>query len=48
AGYDPRLGARPMRRALQRAVEDTVAQKILRKELAPGAHATLDVGDLSL
>jgi ATP-dependent Clp protease ATP-binding subunit ClpC len=48
AGYDPRLGARPMRRALQRAVEDTVAQKILRQELAPGAHAVLDVGDLSL
>jgi len=48
AGYDPRLGARPMRRALQRAVEDTVAQKILRKEISAGDHVTLDVGDLSL
>jgi ATP-dependent Clp protease ATP-binding subunit ClpC len=48
AGYDPRLGARPMRRTLQRAVEDTVAQKILRKELSPGDHTTLDVGDLTL
>jgi ATP-dependent Clp protease ATP-binding subunit ClpA len=48
AGYDPRLGARPMRRTLQRAVEDTVAQKILRKELNAGDHATLDVGDLTL
>lgn len=47
AGYDPRLGARPMRRTLQRAVEDTVAQKILRKELNAGDHATLDVGDLT-
>jgi ATP-dependent Clp protease ATP-binding subunit ClpC len=48
AGYDPRLGARPMRRALQRAVEDTVAQKILRKEISAGDHVTLDVSDLSL
>ncbi len=48
AGYDPRLGARPMRRALQRAVEDTVAQKILRQEISAGDHVTLDVGDLSL
>ncbi|HEX5743846.1 MAG TPA: AAA family ATPase [Candidatus Saccharimonadales bacterium] len=47
-GYDPRLGARPMRRTLQRSVEDTVAQKILRKELNAGEHATLDVGDLTL
>jgi ATP-dependent Clp protease ATP-binding subunit ClpC len=48
AGYDPRLGARPMRRTLQRAVENTVAQKILRKEIAPGDHVTLDVNDLAL
>jgi ATP-dependent Clp protease ATP-binding subunit ClpC len=47
-GYDPRLGARPMRRALQRAVEDTVAQKILRGEAQPGSSLTLDEGDLSL
>jgi ATP-dependent Clp protease ATP-binding subunit ClpC len=48
AGYDPRLGARPMRRTLQRGVEDAVAQKILRKEVAPGAHVMLDVNDLTL
>ncbi|HVX56131.1 MAG TPA: ATP-dependent Clp protease ATP-binding subunit [Candidatus Saccharimonadales bacterium] len=48
AGYDPRLGARPMRRALQRGVEDAIAQKILRKEIAPGVHVLLDVGDLTL
>ena len=47
-GYDPRLGARPMRRALQRAVEDTVAQKILRGEITPGSHAVLYLPDLSL
>lgn len=48
AGYDPRLGARPMRRTLQRGVEDAVAQKILRKEIAAGDHVMLDVGDLTL
>lgn len=45
--YDPRLGARPMRRALQRAVEDTVAQKILRGEARPGDHVVLDQSDLT-
>jgi ATP-dependent Clp protease ATP-binding subunit ClpC len=48
AGYDPRLGARPMRRTLQRGVEDAVAQKILRKEISAGDHVTLDVNDLTL
>lgn len=48
AGNDPRLGARPMRRTLQRAVENTVAGKILRGEAHPGDHLTLDVADLAL
>jgi ATP-dependent Clp protease ATP-binding subunit ClpC len=48
AGYDPRLGARPMRRTLQRAVEDTVAQKILRGEAKPGDSVQLDAADLAL
>lgn len=47
-GNDPRLGARPMRRALQRAVEDTVAKKILRGEVNPGDHVLLDTPDLLL
>jgi ATP-dependent Clp protease ATP-binding subunit ClpC len=47
-GNDPRLGARPMRRALQRAVEDTVAKKILAGEVAAGDHVLLDEGDLAL
>ncbi|HUY85172.1 MAG TPA: AAA family ATPase [Candidatus Dormibacteraeota bacterium] len=45
-GNDPRLGARPMRRVLQRAVEDTVAQKILKGEAKPGDKLTLDAPDL--
>lgn len=48
AGYDPRLGARPMRRMLQRAVEDIIAQKILRGEAKPGDQVQLDAPDLSL
>jgi len=47
-GNDPRLGARPMRRALQKAVENTVAGKILRGEAHPGDRITLDAPDLSL
>lgn len=47
-GYDPRLGARPMRRTLQRAVEDVIAGKILRGDLHPGDHTILDVSDLAL
>ncbi len=47
-GNDPRLGARPMRRALQRAVEDTIAQKILRGETSPGDHVVLDASDLTV
>ncbi len=46
-GYDARLGARPMRRALQRAVEDGIANRILRGETRPGDHVILDAADLS-
>jgi len=48
AGNDPRLGARPMRRTLQRAVEDVVAQKILKSEAQAGDHVILDAPDLAL
>jgi ATP-dependent Clp protease ATP-binding subunit ClpC len=46
-GYDARLGARPMRRMLQRAVEDGIAGRILRGETKAGDHVVLDAGDLS-
>ncbi len=35
-GYDPRLGARPMRRVVQKAVENTVAKSLLAGEVQPG------------
>lgn len=37
AGYDPRLGARPMRRVVQRAVENTVAKQMLSGQVDPGS-----------
>lgn len=36
-GYDPRLGARPMRRVVQRAVENTVAKQLLAGSVLPGS-----------
>ena len=41
AGYDPRLGARPMRRVVQRAVENTVAKQMLSGSVAPGSTITI-------
>ncbi len=38
AGYDPRLGARPMRRVVQKVVENTVAKKMLAGEVAAGSE----------
>ena len=37
AGYDPRMGARPMRRVVQRAVENTVAKQMLSGDVSPGS-----------
>lgn len=36
-GYDPKLGARPMRRVVQRAVENTVAKQMLSNNVTPGS-----------
>ena len=46
AGYDPRLGARPMRRALQQYVENTISHRILAGETTPGSVITLAAADL--
>lgn len=46
AGYDPKLGARPMRRMVQRVVENVVAKQILAGSAQPGATVGLDVADL--
>src|SRR6187431_3185345 len=44
-GFDPVLGARPLRRAIQRDVEDLLAEKILFLELKPGEIVVVDVAD---
>jgi ATP-dependent Clp protease ATP-binding subunit ClpC len=36
-GWDPSMGARPLRRAIQRYIEDPLADFVLRAELPPGA-----------
>ncbi|HEX2049242.1 MAG TPA: ATP-dependent Clp protease ATP-binding subunit [Actinomycetota bacterium] len=41
-GYDPALGARPLRRALQRLVEDPLSEKILWKEFEAGDTVIVD------
>src|SRR5918993_1197497 len=44
-GYDPVMGARPLRRALQRDIEDILAEKILFSELKSGEIVVVDVAD---
>ena len=44
-GFDPVLGARPLRRALQRDVEDVLAEKILFSEVKSGEIVLVDVAD---
>ena len=44
-GFDPTLGARPLRRAMQREVEDQLSERILHGELNPGDHVKVDVED---
>jgi len=43
-GYDPSLGARPLRRAIQRHIEDPVSEKILWKEYEAGDVIIVDTG----
>jgi ATP-dependent Clp protease ATP-binding subunit ClpC len=45
-GYDPQFGARPMRRVIQRTVEDVVAKRILSGQATPGSNITLDIQDI--
>jgi len=41
-GYDPKYGARPMRRMIQRSVEDPLAALLLEKPCAPGTQFIVD------
>ena len=41
-GYDPAMGARPLRRAIQRYIEDPLADFVLGRSLKPGSTILVD------
>jgi ATP-dependent Clp protease ATP-binding subunit ClpC len=41
-GYDPQYGARPLNRAIQKYLEDPLAEEILKGELAEGEYIEAD------
>jgi len=47
-GYDPVYGARPLKRAVQRHVQDPLADKLLRGEVPDGSTVHIDEGDGAL
>jgi ATP-dependent Clp protease ATP-binding subunit ClpB len=44
-GWDPVYGARPLKRTIQRLVQDELATRLLRGEFAEGDTVEIDVGD---
>ena len=42
-GFDPKMGARPLRRLIQDEIEDQLSEKLLRSEFGPGETVELDV-----
>ena len=44
-GFDPVLGARPLRRTVQRDIEDVLAEKMLYGEVGPGQIVLVDVDE---
>ena len=44
-GYDPTMGARPLRRAIQRHVEDALSERILYKEFDAGQIIVVDTDE---
>jgi ATP-dependent Clp protease ATP-binding subunit ClpC len=44
-GYDPKYGARPLRRALQKYVEDPIAEEILNDRVGEGDHIVITQAD---
>ena len=43
-GYDPAFGARPLKRAIQRYIEDPLALEILEGHFTEGDHILMDRG----
>jgi ATP-dependent Clp protease ATP-binding subunit ClpB len=44
AGWDPQYGARPLKRAIQRYLEDPLAKHVIAGEYPPGTHLVVDRG----
>jgi ATP-dependent Clp protease ATP-binding subunit ClpC len=44
-GYDPQFGARPLKRAIQKYVEDVVAEQMIGGHLTKGAVLSLDINE---
>ncbi|MCI1859244.1 MAG: ATP-dependent protease ATP-binding subunit ClpC [Sporolactobacillus sp.] len=44
-GYNPEYGARPLRRALQRRVEDKLSEELLLGNISKGMHVVIDYAD---
>jgi len=44
-GYDPKFGARPLRRLIQRTVEDTMSEELLKGHIQLGQEIRLTVKD---
>jgi ATP-dependent Clp protease ATP-binding subunit ClpB len=44
AGYDPVYGARPLKRAIQRLIQDPLASRILSGDFKPGDHIVVEEG----
>jgi ATP-dependent Clp protease ATP-binding subunit ClpC len=42
-GYDPQLGARPLRRAIQRLLEDPLSERVLHREFPAGSTVLVDI-----
>ena len=47
AGYDPAYGARPLRRVLQRMIEDPMSEMILRGDIPTGSKVTIEANETS-
>jgi ATP-dependent Clp protease ATP-binding subunit ClpC len=44
-GWDPAMGARPLRRAIQRYIEDPLADEVLKSNLEPGSTVEVGAGE---
>ena len=44
-GYNPAYGARPLRRAVMRLLEDSLAEEVLSGRIKDGDHAEVDVDE---